>query len=127
MATAEQLIKKNKQQEQDRLQEKLFKEGMESGIYQEGDNPNSEYKQLPPEKGLFHESEEDDNDTMYNDDMDYRPDELFVSKHDKAKREASKAIASSFGGKFWLNSISPDLEIKPFSPSIVAKKMNEEA
>tara|TARA_X000001382_G_C3165167_1_gene177617 strand:+ start:531 stop:905 length:375 start_codon:yes stop_codon:yes gene_type:complete len=61
-----------------------------------------------------------------------QPGELYgvpekISKHDKAKREASKAIASSFGGKFWLNSISPDLEIKPFSPSIVAKKMNEEA
>lgn len=125
MATAEQLMKMNKQQEQDRLQEKLFKEGMDSGIYQEGDDSNSEYKQLPPEKGLY--QEEPETDGYYNENMDERPDELFVSKHDKAKREASKAIASSFGGKFWLNSISPDLEIKPFSPSIVAKKMNEEA
>jgi hypothetical protein len=27
---------------------------------------------------------------------------------------------------FWLNSISPDFEIKPFSPSVVAKKMMED-
>ena len=48
------------------------------------------------------------------------------NKYDEAKREASNAISSSFNGLFWLNSISPDLEIKPFSPSVVAKKMMEE-
>lgn len=58
-----------------------------------------------------------------------QPGELYgapISKNDIAKREASKVLSSSFGGLFWLNSISPDLTIKPFSQTIIAKKMNEE-
>tara|TARA_R110002012_G_scaffold232916_4_gene405906 strand:+ start:406 stop:792 length:387 start_codon:yes stop_codon:yes gene_type:complete len=47
-------------------------------------------------------------------------------KYDEAKREASKKIAPMFSGMFWLRSISSDIELKPFSPSIMAKKLEEE-
>ena len=52
--------------------------------------------------------------------------DLSIDPFTKAKREAANAISPSFNGMFWLNSISPDFEIKPFSPSVVAKKMMEE-
>lgn len=46
-------------------------------------------------------------------------------KYDEAKREASKKIAPMFSGMFWLRSISPDIELKPYSPSVMAKKIEE--
>ncbi len=52
--------------------------------------------------------------------------DLSIDPFTKAKREAANAISPSFNGMFWLNSISPDFEIKPFSPSVVAKKMMED-
>ena len=47
------------------------------------------------------------------------------NKYDEAKREASKKIAPMFSGMFWLRSISPDIELKPYSPSVMAKKIEE--
>jgi len=126
MARAEQLQKANKKRKQDELEQKMHEEGMDSGVYRDG----WEYKQLPPEKGLYHEPEEGDDTggTMYNDDMDKRPDTLMVNKPKvdpltNAKRKAQVDIAPQFGDVFWMRSVSPNVDFKHLN-KLTKKKEN---
>ena len=50
-----------------------------------------------------------------------------LGKYDSAKMKASKKIAPSFTGMFWLKSIDPRIELKQFSKSVVAKMEAEES
>lgn len=131
MATAESAKKANYNREQNRLEEQLFKQGMDSGIYQDDEGV---YKQLSPED--LSKVRGKDNFPGINDmeenpmpEMDEAPKDRrqHVGKYDDAKRKASEKIGPHFSGMFWLKSIDPRLDLEPFSKSIINKKIGEDA